>query len=284
MSTTPPPDEPTGAPEGPPPSGPDHGAPPPPRPDYGAPPPSGPDYGAPAGGYGTPPPTNPYGTPYASAEERWSVGDALGYGWRKFTQNVGPILVLTLVVLLGSFVLGIVGSVLDRAVFGTSGDGAFASNDRNVFSSLLGFLGQAFFGAVIVRAALDLTEGRALDIGGIFRRIPFGPVVVLAIVVAVIETIGFILLVIPGLVAILFLYFATFFLLDHRPGPLEAVRSSVRLVARDLGKALVWAIVAFLVTLVGFCFCLVGAFVTFPVATIGTAYTYKKLTGQPVAP
>ena len=294
MSTTPP-DEPNGTPEQPP-SGPGYGAPPPSGPDYGAPPPSGPDYGAPPppsggygtpppppGGYGTPPPGGPYEGPYAAAGDQWSVGNALGYGWRKFTQNVGSILLFTLVLLLGSIVLGIVGSIIDRAVFGTPDDGFFSQSTHTVFSSLLGFVGQAFFGAAVVRAALDLTEGRGLNIGDVFRRINFGTVVVLAVLVAIIETIGFILLVIPGLVAILFLYFATYFLLDRDLGPVDAIKASFGLVGHDLGKALVWAVVAFLVSIVGVCACFVGLLVTIPVATIGTAYTYKKLTGQPVA-
>jgi len=283
MSTTPP-DEPNGTPEQPP-SGPDYGAPPPSGPDYGAPPP-------PTGGYGTPPPPGGYGSPPpppagyggpSGPADAWSVGNALGYGWRKFTQNVGSILLFTLVLVLGSIVLGIVGSIIDRAVFGTPDEGFFSQSTHTLFSSLLGFVGQAFFGAAVVRAALDLTEGRGLNIGDVFRRINFGTVVVLAILVAIIETIGFILLVIPGLVAILFLYFATYFLLDRDLGPVDAIKASFGLVGRDLGKALLWAVVAFLVSIVGVCVCFVGLFVTIPVATIGTAYTYKKLTGQPVA-
>jgi hypothetical protein len=289
MSTTPP-DEPTGTPG--PPSGPDHGTPPSSGPDYGAPPPSGPDYGTPpAGGYGTPPPGSPYGAPppppgggSGPAGDEWSVGNALGYGWRKFTQNVGSILLFTLLLLIGSVILSVIGSILDRGIFGTSDSTSVTDASHNLFSSLLGFVGQAFFGAAIVRAALDITEGRGLDIGPVLRRVNFGTVLVLAILVAIIETIGFILLIIPGLIAILFLYFATFFLLDQGLGPVDAIKASFNLVRRDLGKALVWAIVAFLVSLVGVCFCLVGLLVTIPVATIGTAYTYKRLTGQPVAP
>jgi hypothetical protein len=296
MSTTPP-DEPTGTPPGstppPPPSGPDYGAPPPSGPDYGAPPPP------PGGGYGTPPPPpgggygappgGAYGAPpppggsYGPAGDEWSVGNALSYGWAKFKENLGTILLLTVILLAASVVLSIVGSLLDQAVFGTRDDIAVGQSTRSVFSSLLGFLGQAFFGAVVVRAALDITEGRALEIGSIFQRLNIGAVLVLAILVAIIQTIGFILLVIPGLIAILFLYFATFFLLDQNLSPIDAIKASVNLVRRDLGKAFVWAVVAFLVSIVGVCLCCVGLLATVPIATIGTAYTYKKLTGQPVA-
>lgn len=285
MSTTPP-DEPTGTPPGStpptPPSGPDYGAPPPSAPDYGASPPPPPGgYGAqPPGGYGAPPPP---GGPHGYADDAWSVGNALTYGWKKFTQNVGSILLLALMVFLGSVVLGIVGSVIDRAILGSADPGSLRSTSTPV-ASLLGLIGQTVFGAVIVRGALDLTEGRRLQIGSLFGRINLGAVLLLAIVVGIIETIGLALCFLPGLIAMLFLYFATYFLLDRNIGALDAIKASFNLVRRDLGKALVWAIVALIVTFVGVCFCFVGLLVTIPVAIIGTAYTYKKLTGQPVAP
>jgi uncharacterized membrane protein len=292
MSTTPP-DEPTGNPgSNPPPPGPDYGNPPPSGPDYGAPPPSGPDYGygtpPPPGGYGTPPPGSPYGAPppppgggYGVTGDDWSVGSALGYGWRKFTQNLGPILVLALIVWVGIIVFGILGAIIDRSV--SDGSGLWAQQLSSAITSLLSTFIQAILGAAVVRAALDLTEGRSIDVGSIFSRIPFGPVLILAILTAVIEAVGFLLCILPGLVALLFLYFSTYFLLDRNLSPVDAMKASVDLVRRNLGTALVWSIVAFVVTLVGVCLCFVGLLVTIPVATIGTAYTFKKLTGQPVA-
>lgn len=293
MSTTPP-DEPTGSPEQPP-SGPDYGAPPPSGPDYGAPPPSGPDYGygtpPPGGGYGTPPPPpgDGYGTPppppggpYGQAGDAWSVSNALGYGWRKFTQNIGPILLLSLLVILASIILGAIGTAIDRAIFGTPDPGSFQQTG-NTFSTLLGFIGQVAIGALIVRAALDLTEGRRLEIGALFGRINWGGVLVLAILVAIIETVGVLLCILPGIVAMFFLSFATYFLIDKDLSPIDAIKASATFVWHNAGKALVWAIVAFLVTIVGFCLFCVGILATVPIALIGTAYTYKKLTGQPVA-
>jgi hypothetical protein len=281
MSTTPP-DEPTGTPGStPPPSGPDYGAPPPSAPNYGTPPPP-PGYGTPPPGpYGAPPP--PPGGGYGIAGDEWSVGNALSYGWRKFAQNVGPILLLALLVFVASVVLGLVGSLLDRAIFGAPDPGS-VQQTSSVFSTLFGLVGQVVFSAVVIRGALDLTEGRELQIGSLFGRVNFGAMLLLAIVVAIIETIGILLFILPGLLAMLFLYFAAYFLLDRNLGPIDSVKASFNLVRRDLGKALVWTIVAFIVTVVGVCFCLVGLLVTIPVAIIGTAYTYKKLTGQPVAP
>ena len=56
----------------------------------------------------------PGGMPPAGGKP-FSVGDAFGYGWKKFTANVGPILIAMLVFLLvGAVIYGI--QVLLQAV------------------------------------------------------------------------------------------------------------------------------------------------------------------------
>lgn len=78
-----PPAEGTPPPAGPPPSG--YPPPPPPPGGYPPPPPPGgyPPPPPPSGGYPPPPPVSGYQT----APTQLSVGDAINYGWNKFTQN-----------------------------------------------------------------------------------------------------------------------------------------------------------------------------------------------------
>jgi len=68
--------------------------PPPPPPSFGAPPPGG------AGG--------------ASPD----VGAAVGYGWKKFQQNVGPLIIVILIPVAASFVVNIFGQVVFHNLFG----------------------------------------------------------------------------------------------------------------------------------------------------------------------
>lgn len=298
MSTTPPegpetPDTPD-TPAPPPPPG--YGTPPP-TPGYGTPPPnygSTPPGGDPYGGYGTPPPPPPY-APGGSgpANQPWSVGNALSYGWDKFTKNLGPILLLSLIVLVGLIAISVVSSLVQSSVSdtGINSDGTIDSGSSffgglliNGLVSAVTWIVEIVLGALVVRAALDLTDGRGLDIGSIFSRIPFGPVLLLGLLNAIIVGIGIVLCVIPGLIAMFLLSYSTYFLLDRNVGAVDAMKASFNLVKNNVGAALGWAIVAFLVAFIGFCLCGVGFLATFPIAMIGTAYTYKKLTGQPVAP
>jgi uncharacterized membrane protein len=153
----------------------------------------------------------------------------------------------------------------------------------SALSGAISWVVQTAIGALIVRAALDITEGRPLEFGSLFGRIPWGKVIVLSLIVGAIVFVGFILCFIPGIIAAFLLSYATYFLLDDNLEPVDAIKASFALVKNNVGSALVWAILAFFVGLVGLCFCGVGYLVTYPIALIGTAYTYKKLSGKPVA-
>jgi uncharacterized membrane protein len=284
-------------PHTPPPSGPDYGAPPPGG-GYGAPPPGG--YGTPpgggyggygdagsggyggggygGGGYGG------YGVPPGGApEERWSVGNALAYGWRKFAENLGPIFVLSLILFVGVVVFGIAGAIVQSAL-ASSESGLWAQQSASAVFSLLNFFISTLLGGLVVRGALALTEGRRPEIGSILGRIDIGQLLLLAIISAVITAVGFLLCIIPGLVAMLFFYFATYFLVDRRLSAVDSLKASVNLVRGRLGDTLLWAIVAVIVSAIGLCLCGVGLLITYPLAIIATAYSYKRFTGQPVAP
>ena len=78
MSTNePPPEEPQPSGEVPPPLPPSEPAPPPPYPAYPAPP---------TGGYGQAPPPPPPPAP-PTGGPAYNLGDALSYGWKKFTRT-----------------------------------------------------------------------------------------------------------------------------------------------------------------------------------------------------
>ncbi|MFT4287929.1 hypothetical protein [Nocardioides sp.] len=268
---------------------------PPPAPDYGSqtPPPPPPP---PGGGYGAPPPSGGYGAP-PTGPGGYSVGDALSYGWKKFQENLGPILLVSLILIVGTVVASLIGLFIqgaitpdpsvtvreDGTVTSSAGGGVLITLISTGVSSALQFLASTVLGAIVIRGALDLTEGRSLDIGSIFSRLDFGGLIVLGLLNAVIVGIGFVLCVIPGIIAMFMLYYSTYFLIDKGLPPVESLKASFNMVKDNLGQALVWAIVALIVTYVGLCLCGVGILATAPIAIIGTAYTYKKLTGQAVA-
>lgn len=166
----------------------------------------------------------------------------------------------------------------------TEGSGLLMNQVASGISALLFFVVYTVVGAAIIRGALDLTEGRPFELGSLFSRINIANVLVLALISGAIVFVGTVLWVIPGLVAWFLLSYATYFLVDCDLSAVDAMKASVAFVSEHVGDTLLWWIVTLVLIAVGACLCGVGLIVAVPVTLIGTAFTYKRLTGQPVAP
>jgi len=139
-------------------------------------------------------------------------------------------------------------------------------------------------GAGIIRGALGITEGREFQAAEVFKFDNIGPVVVTSLITGAATFVGILLCVVPGIVIAFLTSYSLFFVVDKNMAPMDAIKASVDFTKNNLGQTLVWYIVGGIVAEVGFLICGVGALVSIPVVLVGTAFTYKKLTGQPVAP
>lgn len=268
--------------------------PPPPADGAGAPPPP-----PPAGGYGAPPPPpgGGYGAPPTGPSGDWSVGNALNYGWAKFQANMSQIIIAGVILVVGIAILEVLGIIIRNILVSpaechfndngnlvcSDGTGFFVSLLASAIMGFLFFLVAQIIGAGIIRGSLDITEGRPFTTATVFKTDKIGPVVITSLITTVIVSVGFLLCYLPGIVAAFFLQFSLYFLMDKDLAPMDAIKASFNLVKDNIGNVIIWYIVGGLVALVGFVLCLVGAIFTIPIVLIGTAYTYKKLTGQTVA-
>lgn len=260
------------------------------------PPPSG---EPPAGGYGAPPPPS-YGAPYGAPPtdpHAWDLGAAFSYGWKKFQENAAQIVIAALALFVAIGVMALVGTVI-AAVLTSDRECFFNDSGRVVCEGGPSFLvtlvttaiticliifASLVVGAGIIRGALGITEGRPFQAAEVFKLDNIGPIVVTSLIVSALTFVGFLLLYLPGLVVAFATSYSLYFVIDKGLAPVEAIRASVNLVKDNLGNTLVWYIVGGIVAGAGAIACGVGVLVTYPLVLIGTAYTYRKLTGQPVA-
>jgi uncharacterized membrane protein len=256
MSTNePPPEQPDDATTPPPPPPP----PPPPTSGYGAVPPPPPPPGA---GYGAPP----------TGTGGYSAGTAWSYGWSKFVANLGQILIAVLVLVAVEVVISVLRYLVSDSwilawVFGLA-------------SWIVGLI----IGAGIVRLALDITEGKQLEAAKILTPVKLGEVIVASLLISIATFVGFILLVIPGILVMYFTSFTLFFLMDRQElGAVDAIKASFDFTKNNAGSVIVWFLLSLATWIVGLCLCGVGLIAAIPVILIGTAYTYRTLNGQSVA-
>jgi uncharacterized membrane protein len=216
-----------------------------------------------------------------------------------------PLIVALLVYAVAGLILyGLVFVLLGGADASTSNaDGNYGAS----FSGSMGGVGAIvlqivifvytiFVQAAFLSGALDIADGRPVTVSSFFKPRHFGNALLAAALLSVISVALDAVSLIPptilfNLVALLavavFSFFALFtiaFATDRDLPPIEALKASFTTVRSDIGSALLSWLVQFAIVLVGAFLCLVGLVVAAPVALLIQVYTYRRLSGGPVAP
>ena len=294
---------------------------PPPPPEGGFPPPPG-DYPPPRqGGYPPPPPPGGYPPPPGAypppppAQGGWfppppgygpgypapfSIGEAVGWAWNKFSKNAVPLIVATLVYGAIAFLVSGIFSTLAVAVspdrtstYDSSGAGfEFAASTSlspaGTAIEFVGYLVMLVVGAAITSAflggALDIANGRTVTIGSFFRPHRVGAFVVLNLLVGLLTAVGTLLCILPGLAVVIFMMFATIAMRDRDLAPIDAMKASFEIVKQNFGQVLLVWLTTIALALAGAIACLVGLLVAMPVIVLLEVYAYRKFSGGEVAP
>lgn len=227
----------------------------------------------------------------------FSVGDAFGYGWKKFTENIGPILIAMIVFLLiGGVIYGLqflfqmVLAPETTVVSGENGfvvqqsGGGFLASIVSLLFAIVGFIWSYLIQAAFARGGLALTEGRPLVIGDLLSFNKLGRIILAGIILSILTFIGFILCIIPGLIVAFLGAFFVYFILDQDMGAWESIKASFNFVKDNVGNLLLLLILSWIALFVGALLCGIGLIVAVPVTVIAQTYAYKTLRGAPVAP
>ncbi len=226
----------------------------------------------------------------------FSVGDAFGYGWKKFTENLGPILIAMLVfILIGGVIYGLqilLQSVTTPETTVVTGENGFVvSNSGGGFLALLvslvfalvGFIWSYIVQAAYARAGLALTEGRKIELSELLTFDRIGRIIGAGILLGIATFIGLLLCILPGLLVAFFGSFFVYFILDQNLGAIESLSASFNFVKDNFGNLLLLLLLTMIAIFVGALLCGLGLFVAIPVCVIAQAYAYKVLRGQQVA-
>lgn len=214
------------------------------------------------------------------------MSDAFNYGWQKFQQNMGPIILGTLIYLGISIVIGVIWFFIAGAIVGIGGDSNAGFFAFMLSSAIMGLAFVTLFFIIqagIIRAALAITYGEQIEMKTLFAIDELGQVILTALIIGVASAIGFVLCYIPGLVVMVFTSFAMHFVIDKRLPAIEAIKASVELVNRNLGTMVVLLIAGYVANTIGSFLCGVGLLVSIPVVIIANTYAYRRMQGEAVA-
>jgi uncharacterized membrane protein len=260
------------------------------------PPPSSPPDppgGSPPGGQPPPPPPPP--PPAGGGTNEYSVGAAFNWGWQKFQQNIGVILIGMLIYVAAVVLLTLIWSVFVGAIFGFSGlmgradpgagmaAGFFGMFAGMAITGLVGFIGAFIIQAAVTRAALAITYGERVELGLLFATDGLAQVALGAVILGIATSIGYLFCFIPGLIVVFFGQFFVFFALDKRLSAMDAISASFSFVNQHLATLIGFYLASLLAIMLGSLLCGIGALVAFPIVVLAQAYTYRRLQGEPVA-
>jgi uncharacterized membrane protein len=230
------------------------------------------------GGGFAPPPAQPYGGGPGGELPRLEVGAAISYGWKKFSENVGPFIILVLAVFAAVVVLNILQTVL------TPDSTGFLAFFWSVALSIVVFIVTFIIQAGVYRAGLGVTKGQTPSVSMLTETTNIGPYILTVIVVGLGALVGFLLCVIPGIVWLIFTAYAPILALDKGMGPGDAISTSLNWVKDNFGQVFLVLLVSWVVYVAGAILCLVGLLVSIPVALVAIIYSYRALNQEPVVP
>lgn len=201
-----------------------------------------------------------------------SIQGAISVGWERGRKYWG-----TLVgALLAMFVIMMAMGVVAQVVFGDAP--AFLALVVNLaamgvqFALTLGFL----------KMTLDTARGGAPVFVNLFAYFAVGPIVayfVATLITVIVVGIGTMLLVIPGLLALLAFFFYAYPIVDEGAGPVEAMKKSAEVTQGSWLPLLGLVFLLGLINMAGALALGLGLLLTIPVTWVAMAAAYDQLSG-----
>ena len=197
----------------------------------------------------------------------FSIEGSLGYGWSTFRANMGFFIPLALITFGVLAVAAIIVGVIAGA---TKGAGASAQILLQVVQILV-LMGW-------INITLKYTRGESAVYGELFQPMSqFISFLITYVVYGVAVAVGFVLLIVPGIILHLRLQFAPYFLLDQKCGPIEALQKSWNATRGSAWSLFGLAVAIWFVNVLGLICLFVGLLATGPTSALAMADVYTKL-------
>lgn len=221
--------------------------------------------------------------------ESFRVWLAFVYGWVKLTQNWWRVLlaeVLFTVTFLGLFYVRSLFTGDNPTPFGfapdVEGSLSFALNNWISYAATTSF--GILATATLIRGSVDVVQGEKFGIGQAFSKLPFLHTISTSLILGFLIGVSFALGTILGMLVLVSLSFAMYFVVDKNQNALEAIKASSSLVKSNFGKTTRLGLISFGIAFLALLTFGVGLIVGLPVILFAWAYAYKVLLGEPVAP
>ena len=200
---------------------------------------------------------------------RFSMGEALSFGWETVKSNIGFFIGLLIV----AFLIENIPSMISQ----------FFQSDYPFISALFA-LASAILGMVVqmglIKVSLqfcDGTKSKLDDLLATFKLV--GNMFVASILYVLIVCAGFLLLIVPGVIWFYKYSLFAHFIVDKGLGPIAALKESGVATQDAKWDIFIFQWVLFFINVAGALALFVGLFVTIPLSLLAYTYIYRTLSG-----
>jgi uncharacterized membrane protein len=198
----------------------------------------------------------------------FSKSQAISYGWQTTKKNFKFFFVLLLIMLAANALPSILSSMLQ-------------DSDAPLLSFLVSIAGWAIQLAVSLGAigiSLKIHDKKKVQYKNLFDYFRLIiPYFLGSVIYGLIVIVGLVLLIIPGIIwSIKFRYY-TYFMVDRKMGPIDALKASSRITRGNKWNLFFFGLLLGILNLFGALALLVGLFATIPISMLAEAYVFRKL-------
>lgn len=147
-----------------------------------------------------------------TANQSFSVGGAIGFGWRKTWTNFWRLLLVVIVFGIINAVISVIGgagstSSIDMSNVDLSNPDTITVDQLwqtgnlglSIAGSVVQWLASLFLALGVIRIALSVTQGEKVELGKVFSFAGYGRYIINSIIVGILVAIGILVGVVPGL-------------------------------------------------------------------------------------
>jgi uncharacterized membrane protein len=194
----------------------------------------------------------------------FSAFGSLSKGWDIFKKRAGFFIGITLL-------LGVVYWVVSFTMGGGYG---FTKLLETIVMIVVGTLVSMGYTALSLKAYDD---PMLVNVSDLWHPSPFITFFAVSVLVGIVTLIGLILLVVPGIIAMLMFFFAKIIVIDRNVGPIGAMEESMRLTKGNRWELFVLLLAVIVINIIGALCFFVGLVITIPVTMLASIAAYRAL-------
>jgi uncharacterized membrane protein len=152
-------------------------------------------------------------------------------------------------------------------------------------ATAVGWIVRSFFFVGLIRIWLAAARGQTPSFVVLFSGIDrFLPMLTVTLLTSLATSVGYALLIVPGIILTLGLALSQFYVVDAKMGPFAAMGASWQATRGYKGDLFVLGLAALGLLILGICMCFVGMSATFPIVAVAAAAAYTRMSGTGPAP